>query len=413
MMASNDAHTRPRLALAWLRIALLIVALGGCGGGAVDGAGSGTSTFAGVGSGGTGAAFQGAISGFGSVIVNGVRIDDSAARITVDDVDVAETTLRLGMVVGIDGVQDDAGHGRADSVVSNSWVEGPVASIAVGAGQLTVLGVAITVNAGTVFDGGITGLAGLVVGDHVEVHGLPDQAGGIRATRIEKNAATRVRLVGTVKASSANTIQVNGITVQTGNAALIGVGKGIAVGDVVRIKGSLVNDATAAATAATTIAASEVREVSLVSTLPDNRKLNLEGIVTKFTSASDFEVGGQRVQAAAGARPDGTVTLGAQVEIEGASSGGTVIATKISVEDESKQKDDANVFHATISALDLNTRTLSLRSNTVTMKWDSNTVFEAATLPLGEASLALNMKLEVTAKNTLAGLIATSIKLRN
>jgi hypothetical protein len=412
MTPTSDACTRPRRAFAWLRTALLLVALCSCGGGAGDSTGVGASTFAGVGSGGTGAAFQGAISGFGSVIVNGVRIDDSDARITLDDVDVPETTLRLGMVVGIDGVQNDEANGRADSIVGNSWVEGPVASVAAGSSQLTVLGVVITVNAGTVFDGGITGLAGLGVGDHVEVYGLPDQSGGLRATRIEKSAATRLRLVGTVQASTANTIQVNGITVQIGNAALIGVARGITVGDVVRIKGSLANGASAATTAPT-IAASEVREVSLAPTLPDNRKVSLEGIVTKFVSAVDFEVGGQKVTAALGARPDGTVALGAQVEIEGTSSGGIVLATKISVQDESKQKDDADVFHANVSALNLSTKTLSLRSDTVTMKWDSNTIFDAASLPLREASLALNMKLEVNAKNTPAGLIATSIKVRN
>jgi hypothetical protein len=406
MKPTIDAHTRPRHACLWLRTTLLIVALGGCGGGA----GSGDSAFAGVGSGGTGSAFQGAISGFGSVIVNGVRIDDRAARITVDDIDVPETTLRLGMVVDIDGVRVDQANGRANSIVGNSWVEGPVESIVAGSSQLTVLGVAITVNAGTVFDGGVTGLAGLRVGDHVEVYGLPDLAGGVRATRIEKSAATQVRLVGTVKASTADTIQVNGITVQTGNATVNGAAKGVAVGDAVRIKGNLVNGAAAGVA---TIAASEMRPVSVAPTLPDNRKVNLEGIVTKFTSPSNFEVGGQKIQAASGARLDGTVTLGAQVEIEGASSAGTVVATSISVQDESKQKDDANVFHASVSALNLSTKTLSLRSDTVTMKWDSNTVFETATLPLREASLALNMKLEVTAKNTPAGLLATSIKLKN
>jgi hypothetical protein len=404
MTPTNDALSRPRPGFSWLCTALLIAALGGCGGGF----GGGDVASAGVGSGGTGATFQGPISGFGSVIVNGVRIDDSTARITVDDVDVPETTLRLGMVVSIDGTRDDEQNGRANSVAASSWVEGPVASIAVGSGQLTVLGVTITVNETTIFDGGITGLAGLGAGDHVEVYGLPDQAGGIRATRIEKSATTRVRLVGTVKASTANTIQVNGISVQTGNAALESVGKGVAVGDVVRIKGSLPNDPGTA-----TITASEVREVSPAPPLPDNQKLNLEGIVTKFASASNFEVGGQKIQVAPGARLDGTVTLGARVEIDGAVAGGTVIATKVSVQDESKQKDDANVFHANVSALDLSTNTLSLRSNTVTMKWDNNTVFEAATLPLRGASLTLNMKLEVTARNTPAGLTATSIKLRN
>lgn len=401
MTPTTDQCTCSRQPFTWLRTVLLMVALGGCGGGA----GSGDSISAGVGSGGTGSAFLGAISGFGSIIVNGVRIDDSTARITLDNVDVPETTLRLGMVVDIDGIRDDDANGRANSIVCNSYVEGPVSSIAAGSRQLTVLGVAITVNSGTLFEGGVTDLSGLAAGDHVEVYGLPEQGGGIRATRIEKSAATQLRLVGAVQASAGNTIQVNGIAVQTGNANLIGVGRSIAVGDTVRIKGSLVN--------AATIAASEVREVSLAPSLSDNQKVNLEGVVTKFTSASNFEINGQQIQAAPNARMEGTVTLGAQVEIEGASSGGKVVVTRVEVQDESRQKDDANVFHADVSALNLATSTLSLRSNTVTMKWDSNTAFEPSTLPLRQASLALNMKLDVTAKNTPAGLLATSIKVRN
>lgn len=401
MTPTTEQCTCSRQPFTWLRTVLLMVALGGCGGGA----GSGDSLSAGVGSGGTGSAFLGAISGFGSVIVNGVRIDDSAARITLDNVDVPETSLRLGMVADIDGIRDDDANGRANSIVCNSYVEGPVSSVAAGSSQLTVLGVTITVNSGTLFDGGVTDLGGLAAGDHVEVYGLPEQGGGIRATRIEKSAATQLRLVGAVQASAGNTIQVNGITVQTGNANLIGVGRSIEVGDTVRIKGSLVN--------AATIAASEVREVSLAPSLSDNQKVNLEGVVTKFTSASNFEINGQQIQAAPNARMEGTVTLGAQVEIEGASSGGKVVATRVAVQDESRQKDDANVFHADVSALNLATSTLSLRSDTVTMKWDSNTAFEPSTLPLRQASLALNMKLDVTAKNTPAGLLATSIKVRN
>ena len=67
-------------------LAMLVVACGG-----------------GVGSGGTGGFASGPISGFGSVIVNGVRFDDTFA--TVVDGDGTTRTrddLRLGMTVDID-----------------------------------------------------------------------------------------------------------------------------------------------------------------------------------------------------------------------------------------------------------------------------------------------------------------------
>jgi hypothetical protein len=62
-----------------------VAALSGCGGGGGDvGVGTGTGV-ASVGSGGTGSFSSGAITGFGSIIVNGVRFDDSQARVTDDD----------------------------------------------------------------------------------------------------------------------------------------------------------------------------------------------------------------------------------------------------------------------------------------------------------------------------------------
>ncbi len=58
----------------------------------------------GVGSGGTGSFASGPITGFGSVIVGGVRFDDSTAL--VEDLDGTRRSrdeLRLGMTVEIDG----------------------------------------------------------------------------------------------------------------------------------------------------------------------------------------------------------------------------------------------------------------------------------------------------------------------
>src|SRR5690242_7106261 len=86
-----------------LQLAAAAALLSGCGGGGDAGSAMSSpaaqSSFA-----------AGAISGFGSVIVNGVRFDDSKARIS-DDVGnaAASSSLRLGMQVEIHGgaVNDD------------------------------------------------------------------------------------------------------------------------------------------------------------------------------------------------------------------------------------------------------------------------------------------------------------------
>jgi len=72
--------------------AVLTTALAGCGGGVeVGGTGSVIASFS-----------QGPITGFGSIIVNGVHYDESAARVEDDDGAVRDrSVLRLGMVVQV------------------------------------------------------------------------------------------------------------------------------------------------------------------------------------------------------------------------------------------------------------------------------------------------------------------------
>jgi hypothetical protein len=84
-----------------------------CGGGGDDPApttpptGGGTAT--------TSSYTDGVISGFGSVIVGGVRFDDSAASITTEDgTAVAASAMKLGMTIEIEG-------GRIDNAAASPW----------------------------------------------------------------------------------------------------------------------------------------------------------------------------------------------------------------------------------------------------------------------------------------------------
>lgn len=57
----------------------------------------------------------GTITGFGSVVVNGVRFDDRAARVTMDDALTTRDRLRVGMTVQVRGrIHADARRGRGD-----------------------------------------------------------------------------------------------------------------------------------------------------------------------------------------------------------------------------------------------------------------------------------------------------------
>ncbi len=164
-----------------------VVQLSGCGGGGSD--------IAGLSSGGTGSFTSGTISGLGSIIVNGIRYDDTNAnKISRDDDTSFSGDLRVGMVVSIQGspvVAATTANGTATATAyriscGSEW-EGPVSSVNVGASSFVMLGLTVDVLTSTVFEGAaVTQLSALNVSHFVEVHGYVDQTTGhLQATRVE------------------------------------------------------------------------------------------------------------------------------------------------------------------------------------------------------------------------------------
>lgn len=154
------------------------------------GSGGGTASLdggPGGGIGGTGSVAvtaQGPIQGFGSVIVNGVEFAlPAGATVLVDGAPASESDLREGMVVRITGTYrpgeaTPAGYvpGEAEEVRYESTIRGVVTSASGVAFQ--VLGRTVRVVGSTRFEDGQTPGAG----DLVEVSGLDEPDGGLRAT---------------------------------------------------------------------------------------------------------------------------------------------------------------------------------------------------------------------------------------
>ena len=183
----NDLYRRPTQG--FLKLLCAAVVLTGCGGGGGSSGGTSDSTPT-----ATATAFAaGPITGFGSVIVNGVRFDDSSASVADDDGNARRSDeLRLGMMAEIEsaGITSDSSgsHSSAKAIRFGGEIVGPVFSVAADAKSLVVLGETVHVNAATLFDDRLTGgLAGLTPGTSVvEVHGLLDVSTGVyTATRIE------------------------------------------------------------------------------------------------------------------------------------------------------------------------------------------------------------------------------------
>jgi hypothetical protein len=350
---------------------------------------------------------SGPITGFGSIIVNGVRIDNSAAQITLDDDDSGkDADLKLGMMVEVEADIDSSGNpSRANLISTRSLVQGPISAITAGNNQLLVLGVSVTVTASTVFDGpGVGGLASLSVGEGIEVHGLIDAAGNIKASRIERKpaATTDIRMTGIVESAGSSSLTINGAKVSIQSANLINLSEGITPGMLVRVKGTL---------SGSDIVASKIRQFRPGPTLRENQRIEVEGVVTKFTSATNFEVNGVPVSVPEGTIVQGVVANGARVEVKGRVTNNVLVASKVDVENEGIEQDDAREVHGRITALDMAGKFFTVRDGALTVKWNSATNFDSSSLSTGAAGLTTGLRVEVKGRIEGNALLATRIEI--
>ena len=364
------AGSAAALALAGLAV------LAGCGGG--GGSDSGTPILS-----AQAAAFtEGTVSGFGSIIVNGVRFDDSHATVT-DDAGQAGT-VKLGMRVEVQSssVSSDGSSATASVVHFGSRVVGPVESV--GTGTLTVLGQVVDVVDATVFDSSLaSGLASVTVGAVIEVHGLPDASTGhLLATRIEaESGATRYKLRGTVAAldTTAKTFMIGGATVNYASAS--SVPATLADGSLVRVILATAKN-TAGQWVATTLGAPR-------SSATDGQAAHVRGTITALTDTTHFTVNGLAIDASGVASLPGGLALGSEVEVAGTVSNGTLVATAVTLKADCRGKDSKRFeLHGAITAIDTTAKTLTLRGVTVD--------YSAATYSGGtEADLAVAKRIEV------------------
>lgn len=308
-----------RAAARVLAVALVLAAVlgAGCGGG--------------VGTGGTGGGYaQGTVSGLGSIIVNGVRYDDSTAVVTdVDGTVRSAAALGLGMTVEVESGDIASTGGRLEATATavryTSEIVGPIAAVDTVTRRLTVLGQTVQIDAGTVFGAPLAGIGSLAVGAIVELHADLNAASGVyRATRVDARAdadtpAWRIR--GLIASRNVLTQRLRIGSAEFDYAAVPPAG--VVVGRIAR------------ATLQKTAPDSAVWTVTALQTgqreLPEGRDATLNGLVTEIEPQPQFfSVNGQPVSAAGLTLPSG-ITLGARVEVRGRITGGKLRATEVSV----------------------------------------------------------------------------------
>ncbi|MEI8169587.1 MAG: DUF5666 domain-containing protein [Rhodoferax sp.] len=300
---------------------------------ALTACGGGGSTMASApGTGGTGIYAQGSISGFGSVIMNGVKFDDTKASVLIDGLSALSSDLRLGMVAGISGERgSDLTLGTASSIEVWSIAQGLVTEVSITAiGEFKVSGMTLQTDSNTTFDG-ITDASALTTGLVVAVWGLQVNADGNiwKATRVKALSTAETTVVSTglinISVSDGHTLRtVNEITLLSWPATAVT----LVDHQLVRIQGTMTGNS---------MTVSSVKLLSVNNNIPTQTEVEIEGFVTSTPSAGGFMLGTIQVDTSkasykpADAQP--LVILDARVEVYGTWQAGVLVASIVEVED--------------------------------------------------------------------------------
>jgi hypothetical protein len=275
----------------------------------------------------------GPVTGFGSIFVNGVEYTTTGAQIQIDDQPGTESQLAIGEIVTVTGTLN-AGDttGTATQVTFLGNVQGPVTEVNVPTDTLVVLGQTTLITPSTVFDPNIKPpqIAGIKNDDRLEVSGFPDSSGRIVASRIQLAATNNaLRVEGVVQGLNTGTsvFQLNALSVDYSAAMLQGT---LANGSLVDVEGN-------------SVSASGALLATTVTVLPPpggaaNSRGEIEGVITVFTSISDFVVNGVHVTTNGSTvfQLNG-ITLGVdvRVDVEGSfDSSGSLVAASVEAGDE-------------------------------------------------------------------------------
>ncbi|MDD5332693.1 MAG: DUF5666 domain-containing protein [Rhodoferax sp.] len=321
-MSQPENLDTPLTRRSWLVLAASAVT--GCGGGSVSMASL-------PGTGGTGLFAQGPISGFGSVILNGIRFDDTAATVQLDGLAAGSSDLRLGMVASVQGQRGaDVTLGTASSIEVWSIAQGQVTqgqATPGASGRFSVAGMTVLTDPNTVFDG-FSATAPLSVGQRVAVWGLQAGADG------RSWSATRVALVADSAVVSSGMLSVEDSQRTLNGLLLTGALAGtLAQGALVRVQGTL----SANGSSLEVLSAKPLSGSGGASPQGD---AEIEGVITTAPSASGFSLGTIVVDAsqAVYSPANAQLFIGARVEVNGTWRSGVLQATSVALQDEQAQQ---------------------------------------------------------------------------
>lgn len=331
-----------------------LLALGAC-----DGGGASTAPdIAGTGK----KVIRGPVTGFGSVIVDGVRYDSDDAQIEIDDQPGDLADLQIGQIVMLEA------RGTAATMVRyEAEMEGPVDSVDVANDRFTALGIDVLIEGTTVFRN--TTLDTLAPGDFVEVSGEFDASGELHAAFVEREDSPQsaVEIKGTVAALDAamQRFQLGALVIDYSSATLDPSSLVLANGQFVEVEGQLNNGV---------LQATEVEREDRDDDFETGDDAQLEGFVSQVLSSNEFVLSGVTVRYSAATEfEDGSasdIALNVHLEVEGrVDANGVLIADEIEFDDDERRalrfEFEAPVQSTTATSISLLGITLQTRQDTV------------------------------------------------
>ncbi len=319
---------------------IVLPALISCGGG-------GDTTSASLpGTGGTGITASGPISGFGSVVVNGIRFDDGAAQVRSDGDVTSSGALRLGMTAKVLRFQSStttssspttSPAGTATSIEIWSVAQGSIKGVQL-PNTVTVAGLTLVVDAGTVFEGAES-LVSLKSDEVIKVWGQPSRADFTQwsVSRLEVLKAPQNTITTGKVSLRAGKWNLNGMTLANAPDSLT-------EGQLIRVMGTLGGTTEVTLTAIQTTLLAEAG-----STKPSAGYTELQGIVSSILSTSTlapnpvtrFTLGASVVDISnANVLPSGaSITEGMRLQVQGVWSSGVLVASQVKIISEQQQRE--------------------------------------------------------------------------
>jgi hypothetical protein len=346
----------------------------------------------GVDSGGTGrmrlSYSIGRLSGFGSIVVNGVHYDETRALVLDDEGGLHyRDELKLGMTLDVTAgpvVTDEStgvSSSVADKIVLASAIRGPLQGVDWHNFTITVLGQTVKVNTDTVFTPPAGGMAGIRNGQVLEVHAMFDAASGqYVATRVDlPPVVTSYKLRGAVSRidTTARTFYIGNARISYANA-LPGEVPALAEGAVVKV-----NLRTTAGKGGTWELLGGSQGNKPVP--PDADSVAIDGIVSAYHGLNDFKLNGTAANAAGAGvvftgGTNGQLANGVRVLVTGTMSNKVLVAGEVEYRQGGSNGNgspETVTLHGNVQSADSATRTFVVRGNTVA--YDANTRFDHGT----------------------------------